>query len=353
MWQKRKGFLYKIGLLLLCYALLLTVLTVSESFQPESTIKNIFDALWYSAVTFTTVGYGDYYPVTTVGRLVGFLFLVTSLGFLSVIIGQVASLIMTYRESRKMGFQGTDFAQHVVIIGWDSFAKNIVTQLMRAGKKVALVTSRKDDIDLIYQEFGSREIFVLFSDLVSVEPLEKVNIRQSLGVFLNNGSDTEKLILLLNLKRAYPECDYIVTLDNGDLRETFLTAGVTFVLSKNEIAAKLVSSYIFEPEVAEFASDLISSVEGSEEEHDIQQYRVIPGNSCIGMTYEALFEKLKKEYNILLLGLSRREEPTGEYRTHKMPLEPLEIREGDYAIVIVNGRSEGDMQRLFGIHEGK
>ncbi len=353
MWRSRKGLLFKVLFLLLCYAVLLGVLTASEYSRPEGSIKNLFDALWYSAVTFTTVGYGDYYPVTPLGRMVGFLFLVTSLGFLSLIIGQVSSLILMYRENRKMGFQGTDFTQHVVIVGWDSFAKSIAIQLLRAEKKVAVVTSRKDDIDLIYQEFENSRVFVLFSDLAGVEPLEKVNIRNSLGVFLNNGGDTEKLILLLNLKRAYPECDYIVTLDNGDLRETFLAAGVTFVLSKNDISAKLVSSYVFEPEVAEFANDLLSSAEGGEEDHDMQQYRVLPGNPCIGMSYEDLFEKLRKEFNILLLGLSRRDPASGEFRTYKMPREPLNIAEGDYVIVIVSGKTEKEMQRFFGTSEGK
>jgi len=353
MWQNRKSLLLKVLFLLLCYALLLTVLMVSEYSRPESSIKNLFDALWYSAVTFTTVGYGDYYPVTPIGRVVGFLFLVASLGFLSLIIGQVSSLIMVYRENRKMGFQGTGFTQHVVIIGWDAFARSIVIQLLRAEKKVAVVTSRKDDIDLIYQEFGTRNVFVLFGDSANVESLEKVGIRDSLGVFLNNGGDTEKLILLLNLKRAYPECDCIVTLDNGDLRETFVTAGVTFVLSKGEIAAKLVSSYVFEPEVAEFANDLLSSAEEGEDDHDIQQYRVLPENPCVGMSYEALFDKLKKGQNILLLGLSRKDPESGEIRTYKMPLEPLEIAEGDYVIVIVNGKTEREMQSLFGIGEGK
>ena len=164
---------------------------------------------------------------------------------------------------------------------------------------------------------------------------------------MNNGGDTEKLILLLNLKRAYPECDYIVTLDNGDLRETFLAAGVTFVLSKNDISAKLVSSYVFEPEVAEFANDLLSSAEGGEEDHDMQQYRVLPGNPCIDMSYEDLFEKLRKECNILLLGLSRRDPASGEFRTYKIPREPLNIAEGDYVIVIVSGKTEKEMQRFF------
>ena len=168
MWRSRKGLLFKVLFLLLCYAVLLGVLTASEYSRPEGSIKNLFDALWYSAVTFTTVGYGDYYPVTPLGRMVGFLFLVTSLGFLSLIIGQVSSLILMYRENRKMGFQGTDFTRHVVIIGWDSFAKSIAIQLLRAEKKVAVVTSRKDDIDLIYQEFENSRVFVLFSDLAGV-----------------------------------------------------------------------------------------------------------------------------------------------------------------------------------------
>nr|HPJ25969.1 hypothetical protein [Synergistaceae bacterium] len=133
----------------------------------------------------------------------------------------------------------------------------------------------------------------------------------------------------------------------------FVTAGVTFVLSKGEIAAKLVSSYVFEPEVAEFANDLLSSAEEGEDDHDIQQYRVLPENPCVGMSYEALFDKLKKEHNILLLGLSRKDPESGEIRTYKMPLEPLEIAEGDYVIVIVNGKTEREMQSLFGIGEGK
>ena len=36
----------------------------------SSNIKNAEDAIWWSFVTITTVGYGDYYPVTTGGRIV-------------------------------------------------------------------------------------------------------------------------------------------------------------------------------------------------------------------------------------------------------------------------------------------
>jgi voltage-gated potassium channel len=44
----------------------------AERGKPGATIETFGDALWWAAATMTTVGYGDYTPVTTQGRAVGF-----------------------------------------------------------------------------------------------------------------------------------------------------------------------------------------------------------------------------------------------------------------------------------------
>ena len=75
------------------YALLLAALTVSEQAAPQARIRNFGDALWYSLVTLTTVGYGDLYPVTPVGRAVGTLFLALSVGVLAALIGMAAAAV--------------------------------------------------------------------------------------------------------------------------------------------------------------------------------------------------------------------------------------------------------------------
>ena len=76
--------------------LALLVLTVSgalvlqfESKSPDANITTGGDALWYSIVTITTVGYGDFYPVTAAGRVMGMFIMFAGVG----IIGALASIL--------------------------------------------------------------------------------------------------------------------------------------------------------------------------------------------------------------------------------------------------------------------
>ena len=75
------------------YALLLAALTVSERACPGAVIRTLGDAFWFSLVTMTTVGYGDLYPVSVVGRGIGFIFLLCSLGVLAALVAAGAAVI--------------------------------------------------------------------------------------------------------------------------------------------------------------------------------------------------------------------------------------------------------------------
>jgi voltage-gated potassium channel len=59
--------------------------------DPNSNIKTAEDALWWSYVTITTVGYGDKFPVTTEGRLIGVILMTAGVGLFGTFSGFVAS----------------------------------------------------------------------------------------------------------------------------------------------------------------------------------------------------------------------------------------------------------------------
>ena len=70
-----------------CYALLLAALVFAEYRAPGATIRGLGDALWFSLVTLTTVGFGDLTPVTLPGKLIAAVFLLLSVGLLASLLG--------------------------------------------------------------------------------------------------------------------------------------------------------------------------------------------------------------------------------------------------------------------------
>ncbi|AWL12849.1 Potassium voltage-gated channel subfamily V member [Saliniradius amylolyticus] len=72
---------------------------------PASNIKTPEDAIWWSLVTISTVGYGDYYPVTTAGRVVSMLLILSGVSLFGVISGYIASYFITPEEKDQLAVQ--------------------------------------------------------------------------------------------------------------------------------------------------------------------------------------------------------------------------------------------------------
>jgi voltage-gated potassium channel len=84
-------------------AILLTIVVLAstsvlvlqfESQSPQASIKSGWDAFWFSIVTITTVGYGDYYPVTVGGRVAAMLIMIAGIGIIGVLASLMSSLLV-------------------------------------------------------------------------------------------------------------------------------------------------------------------------------------------------------------------------------------------------------------------
>lgn len=347
--KKKYGFL-KLAAALSCYALLLFLLSVAERSSEKANIKSFGDALWYSMVTLTTVGYGDFYPVTPAGRAMALMFIIGSLGLLGFIIGRATEAISEIRWRKKMGLYGTAFENHVVIIGWDSFSQAITRQLTQAASKVAIITDDKDSIELIQNDFSPDQVFTLFADLKNVSTFEKANIAHSSMIFVNLKDDTEKLISLLNVRKMLPAARFIVAVDNADLTETFYTAGASFVLSKNEIASKLMASYIFEPDVADITNDLLT-ISQRNDDYDIKEFKIVKENTFAGKKFGEVFSALKNKLNVLAIGICKHGKD-GKRNIFKLPADDVMVDCGDYLIIIMSGKETEQVKEQFKIGEG-
>lgn len=70
-----------------------------ESKAPNANIKTGGDALWWSLVTITTVGYGDFFPVTTLGRMTAVFVMFSGVGIIGALASILASLLVSPADS--------------------------------------------------------------------------------------------------------------------------------------------------------------------------------------------------------------------------------------------------------------
>ena len=88
------------GAALLAFCAALAVLDVERS-SPEANITSFGDATWWAVTTMTTVGYGDQYPVTARGRLVGVALMLGGIALLGVVTATLASWLVEAVEAEQ------------------------------------------------------------------------------------------------------------------------------------------------------------------------------------------------------------------------------------------------------------
>ncbi len=342
--MKRRTFLFTLAAIL--YFALLYLLYLIEHNQPGSNIDSFPNAIWYSIVTLTTVGYGDFYPVTWAGKILSLTFVLGSFGVLSFIISQINIKIHDYMEAKKFGINGKDMKGHTIIFGSNRFSCTVVDEILSVGKQVAFVSNKKDDIEALREKYKNKKLFFYLCEYDNYEGLKEINIEEANSVFVSFPDDSEALVHILNLQSRFKGLNIVVSLHNPGLKETFMSAGVLFAISQEEIASKLIASYIFEPNAAMLTEDLMTS-QSLYDNIDLQEYLMTEASPFLGKTYWDVFLALKQDYNSVLLGIYKAK----ERKLHKNPDGDFEIELNDHLVLLGDGDASA-LESLFKVEQG-
>ena len=93
-----KAMTYVIGTAVVAVGLGAVAVLDVERADPNANITTIGDALWWATTTVTTVGYGDYYPVTLEGRLLAFGLMLVGISLVGVVTASVAAWLIANVE---------------------------------------------------------------------------------------------------------------------------------------------------------------------------------------------------------------------------------------------------------------
>jgi voltage-gated potassium channel len=114
-------------------------LLVEKGVNPE--VTNFESAIWYALVSMTTTGYGDIVPVTLIGQMIGIIFILTGMAYVSLATATLAySFIDLFRkESQK--------AQEKSNIRYQKTTEDLQESLKAHDDKIEKVLQRMDEIE--------------------------------------------------------------------------------------------------------------------------------------------------------------------------------------------------------------
>jgi len=90
--NRAKGTFATVAMITFVIVVFASIAVLNLENTPESNIKTAPDALWWAFVTVSTVGYGDRFPVTHLGRIVAVLLMTAGVGLFGTFTAYVASL---------------------------------------------------------------------------------------------------------------------------------------------------------------------------------------------------------------------------------------------------------------------
>lgn len=102
------------------YAAVLAALTAlggGAAFAAAEGRGSTWDGVWWAVTTMTTVGYGDLFPVTTLGRILGMALMFVGIGFIAILTGAIAERFLATRieESQEEVTQEMERAEADVL----------------------------------------------------------------------------------------------------------------------------------------------------------------------------------------------------------------------------------------------
>lgn len=99
--NRAKGTLASVTLISFVLVVFSSIAILNCETSPEANIKTAGDALWWSFSTITTVGYGDRYPVTTLGRIIAVILMTAGVGLFGTFTAYIASFFLQQSQKKE------------------------------------------------------------------------------------------------------------------------------------------------------------------------------------------------------------------------------------------------------------
>ncbi|MCM3749230.1 ion channel [Paenibacillus pasadenensis] len=176
--------------------------------EPDK-FTSYFKSFWWVVVTATTVGYGDYFPVTAPGMLFGIIVIMGGLFLIGAIVGKTTESFVNWKKQKEAGRMPYKGEDHYVVIGWsDNKIRDAVEEMLLADPHRDVVLIAK----LEKAPFVHERVHFIQGDATDYATLDQANACgcKAVIIFSPDGVDSSALadgqtLLIATTLESYAE----------------------------------------------------------------------------------------------------------------------------------------------------
>jgi voltage-gated potassium channel len=221
---------------------------------PGSALVQPGNYWWYFVVTAATVGYGDFFPETGLGHVVGAYVIVGGIATLTTVFTKLASVLEQAKGRRMQGAISVKASGHVVVLGYlPGRTERIIDQLHADGCHVVLCAWD----DVAGHPMPERGVEFVRGDLTEDETLRRAAVHTADTVLVDARDDNEALAITVTVHHVNPAVHLVVPLRDME-RATLLRRINDKIRCVQWHSPRMVTEELTTPGIAEVYADLMT-----------------------------------------------------------------------------------------------
>lgn len=300
---------------------------VMEANNPDSPVNTLYDAIYWSIVTISTVGYGDITPITYEGRLVAMVVIIAGIAVLAFTTSLAVSAFTEKLDEIKETKTVDDISKlkkFYIICGYEHISKEVAKQLVKNNNRLIVL----DEDPLRIENAKSDGLIALNYDPGNIDSYKRLNIdlqRQVKAILCLRESDVENVYTTLTVRSINKEIYILSLLMKEEHRNKLLYAGVNEIIYPKELVGMIAREFVGKPVAFEVIHALRSDYTNINIEEIIITPRMLRNAPLVADLHNA-------RYRVILLGVYKKERK----RFFFNPIDSTILEEGDYLVVIGN-----------------
>lgn len=292
------------------------------------------DALWWSVVTMTTVGYGDMFPESLGGRLfVAIPTMVIGIGLLGFVLSVVATALIEARANEMRGHGRIRVKKHIVICNYPNRHRVLdLVEQIRADEATAStgIVLVDPDLEELPAELAKRGVQFVRGNPAKGEVMRRARIEYAQGALvlarnqLDERSDHTSLAILLTIEDINRDVFTVAELVDNNNREQLRRTGCDAIVCLAGFTTNFMVQELLDPGVQSVLDQLTST--------DYGQQMFLVDSAATAPTPVRAVRAWAQGQGALLLGFQRDGETTVN------PSEDAEVRPGDKLVLIAKRR---------------